>query len=141
MRRKIVFIMIWGFVFLACGCREKFDPLQSPNEPNILTPDNGAAIIKVVSPKEGDTFTTGHDLVVKWTAASTVKTLRIQLYREDQLIRPITLSTSNSGVWIWSIPEELVSSDRYRVKIMNEANSGNYSFSELFTIVQDIKVE
>lgn len=120
------------------GCREKFDPLSSKDSNDNNNSGGGNAAIQVLSPRAGDSFQTGSDLVVKWQIFGTVTSLRVQLFIEDQYVRTIRQSTTESeGLFSWPIPSSMTSSSKYRIKIVDGDNSDNYTFSDTFTIFQN----
>ncbi|MFX1314189.1 MAG: Ser-Thr-rich GPI-anchored membrane family protein, partial [Promethearchaeota archaeon] len=71
---------------------------------------------------------------IYWNSTGTVSDVKIELYMGGVFEREIISSTSNNGVFYWTIPSDLDDSAQYQIKISAVSNPLINDFSDFFEI-------
>ncbi len=90
--------------------------------------------ITVTRPNSGDVWYTGRSYSIRWNAASTIRFLKIYLYRGNSYVKTITQRTFNDGSYTWTVDDNLEDGTNYRILIVDKTNSRIGDFSDYFTI-------
>ena len=90
--------------------------------------------ITVTIPSSSSLWVTGSSYYINWGFTGNISSVAIQLYNGSSLYQNITLSTSNDGSHLWSIPGSLSIGSDYRVKVTSTSNSSITDYSSYFTI-------
>ena len=103
------------------SCSEEGDEPTAPSSSNE---------INVVSPNGGERWLSGTSNTITWTS-NISEDVKIELYKGGSIFYTITNSTSNSGNYLWTIPDTLHTGNNYKVKITSvlDSNINDYSDS------------
>ncbi|NVM18456.1 MAG: hypothetical protein HWN80_12130 [Candidatus Lokiarchaeota archaeon] len=85
-------------------------------------------------PDSSSSWKPGTPQSITWTSQGTIVNVKIELYKDDVFVMEITSETPNDGLYSWSIPTELATSDQYQIKITDKVNLDTYDFSDYFEI-------
>ncbi len=94
--------------------------------------------IAINSPKTGDSFEAGIYIGIKWMVTGNPGTYATAYLFKDSAIvvgANINLPTLSTGFLEWEIPKGLLTSDRYRIKIMSTSEPGIADYSGFFSII------
>lgn len=119
------------FSVLLSGCRQIFGDGTKPEL--IVQPPIEANYINVTEPLWGTIYHPGDTVKIKWSAP-TIKRVDISLYRKSEFKIIISNNVENTGRISWVVPDEIPSSNHYRIKINNHNNEDSYNFSKQFGI-------
>jgi len=92
--------------------------------------------IVVVRPRGGQVFTVGNN-VISWEAPASLKSVKIDLYKDQQIRKNIDMYTVNDGEYIWYINgtvDHFVAGDDYQIRISGITNAALSGISSWFTI-------
>lgn len=90
--------------------------------------------ITVTSPNGGNTLEIAQSYNITWND-NISDSVRIYLYKDSELDRIITNSTSSDGSYIWTVPASLVTGSDYQIAIQSLGDNNIYDFSNSnFTI-------
>jgi hypothetical protein len=111
---------------------------------NYLTPATGVdtenPVVTVTSPNGGESWTGGTSHGVTWTATDNVDVVAVDVYfRDDESAswKPLGRNLTNSGLFLWFVPNLPGSNTRVRVVARDAAgNEGEDVSNNLFTILQ-----
>jgi hypothetical protein len=92
------------------------------------------ASITVTAPAGGENWTAGTTATVKWTSTGSVGNVKIQLLKGGSTVLTITSSTSNDGMYKWTLPGNLSGASNYKVKISDTTNGSIDDSGNNFTI-------
>jgi hypothetical protein len=91
--------------------------------------------ITVTAPTSSTVWYRGDSADITWTSKGTTNYVKIELYKEDILVKTITQSTSNDGAYYWySVDTTLAAGTDYKVKITSTTDSSLYGESPNFEI-------
>jgi len=97
-------------------------PKLSANSITITRPDSSS------SWKAGDTEWIYYDTdLLTW--------LTFELYKDGIFVMEFGTEIASTGALLWAIPTDLVSSNQYQIKIIDQNNSSAYDMSDFFEIV------
>ena len=119
-KKKIgMLILTIPFLFLvSCSKEEPTAPSSSPsNEITVLTPNGG------------ESWLAGTSNTITWTS-NISDDVKIELYRGGSIMYTIANSTSNSGNYLWTIPDTLHSGNDFKVKITSVLDSSITDYSD-----------
>ena len=85
--------------------------------------------IKVVSPNGGESWLAGTSNTITWTS-NISDDVKIDLYKGGSILYVIANSTSNSGNYLWTIPDTLHSGIDYRIKVTSVLDSSITDYSD-----------
>jgi len=95
-----------------------------------------AKSITVTSPSASILWFTKSYHTISWSSTGIIPNVRIELYKNSNLVSVITSSTSNDGHYFWFIPSTLTSGTDYRIKILSTTDSNVFDYSPYFEIIQ-----
>jgi hypothetical protein len=114
---------------LVQSCREKEQVVVYEYIPSVVK-----ETFQITSPRSGDIWFTSQRYDIKWLPSSQAKNVVIELYRKNTLKKIISSKTENDGLFSYLIPNDLESSNLYKVKIFNYDDSTEFAFSGYFSI-------
>jgi hypothetical protein len=117
-KKKIgMLILTIPFLFLVSCSKEETTAPSSSNE------------IKVVSPNGGEIWLAGTSNTITWTS-NISDDVKIDLYKGGSILYTIANSTSNSGNYLWTIPDTLHSGIDFKIKITSILDSSITDYSD-----------
>lgn len=127
--RFFSFQFLFVFILLLIGCREseKFVNVE-------IIPVYSKQEFQIVSPKSGDIWFTSNEYEIKWITSARAKDVIIELYRKNTRKKIISSKTENDGSFYYFVPNDLESSNMYRIKIINYDDTTEFIFSNYFSI-------
>jgi len=90
--------------------------------------------LTVKTPQSSSSWEKGSSHNIYWNATGTISDVKIELYMGGIFEREIVSSTSNDGVFSWSIPSDLDASTQYQIKISAVSNPLINDLSDFFEI-------
>ncbi|KAK6330746.1 hypothetical protein TWF718_002947 [Orbilia javanica] len=90
----------------------------------------------ITAPIAGDVITAGEPYAIKWTnieGSSVTLTLVDGPANQVKPVKEIINNTPNTGVFTWSVPEDLPASKTYAIRITYNNNPADYNYSDRFT--------
>ncbi|MFW9878940.1 MAG: S8 family serine peptidase, partial [Candidatus Thorarchaeota archaeon] len=90
--------------------------------------------ITVIFPDSSIIWETGTSHYIHWTSTGIIANVKIELYNNNIFIIEIIPNTLNDGVYNWTIPTEIIASDKYQIKVLDDSNPLIYDFSGYFEI-------
>ncbi|MFX0042846.1 MAG: S8 family serine peptidase [Candidatus Hodarchaeota archaeon] len=90
--------------------------------------------LTVRTPQSSSSWEKGSSYNIYWNSTGTISDVKIELYMGGVFEREIISSTSNDGVYSWTIPSDLDDSTQYQIKIIDISNPLINDFSEFFEI-------
>jgi len=91
--------------------------------------------IIINSPNGGEIWYLGNNYDIDWSRYAVSGNIKIELYKSGSYVNTIISSTDNNGSFNWSVPNTLIYSNNYSIKISSVLNNSITDFSdELFTI-------
>ena len=120
--KKKIGMLIFAIPFLFVVSCSKDEPTTSSPSPT--------GEITVLSPNGGENWLAGTSNSINWTS-NISEDVKIELYKGGSIFYTITNSTSNSGNYLWTIPDTLHTGNNYKVKITSvlDSNINDYSDS------------
>lgn len=116
--KKVVLSLLVITVLLTISC--------SKNEPTSPSSSNKITILR---PNGGESWLAGSSYTITWTS-NINENVKIELYKGGSIFYTIANSTSNSGNYVWAIPDTLQSANYCKVKITSVLDSTIYDFSD-----------
>ena len=104
-------------------------------------PPTPVPAITVTSPNGGEKWAIGSKQNITWTSGSStkstsVKNVRIELFKSGVFVKTIVSPTANDGLFSWKIPANTIIGSGYSVKIKDTKNDSTFDTSNSnFTIV------
>jgi len=95
---------------------------------------SGHRLLNVTYPNGGEFFQTGEPVVITWTENITSDYVKIDLYENDVFVRTLFSSTINDNDQTWTIPTDLVTSTKYKVRITSTTADISDESDAYFTI-------
>jgi PKD repeat protein len=97
--------------------------------------------ITVTSPIEGTKWVKGDTQPITWESRNFGDFVSIQLYENDNKVRPIAEKVPNTGSYPWPIPLDLTSSKKYQIRVTCATDEDTYDASNgYFTIVTSLQI-
>ncbi len=90
--------------------------------------------ITVVVPDSSSSWIFENTYDISWTSTGPIANVKIELYASLILVMVITASTSNDGLYSWLVPNTLVNSTEYIIRISDVLYPIIYDDSDTFTI-------
>ena len=128
-----VILLVMLIIGISYSCRDETSPTE-PIDVKAITPPVNLQV-EIISPTIGDKFRPGNLCVVLWKSAAEIKLVDIDLYKKTALRQHIAKKIANTGEYYWTIPEEILQSNHYKIKVTNHDNSKEYSLSDVFFII------
>ena len=117
-KKVIPYLLVIPLIFIiSCSGEE---------EPTGTSQDNN---ITVISPNGGERWLAGSTNAITWTS-NISDDVKIELYESGSIVITIANSTSNSGNYLWTIPDTLHSGSDYMVKITSVKDNNITDFSD-----------
>ena len=117
-KKVIPYLLVIPLIFIiSCSGEE---------EPTGTSQDNN---ITVISPNGGERWLAGSTNAITWTS-NISDDVKIELYERGSIVLTIANSTSNSGNYLWTIPDTLHSGNDYMVKITSVLDNNITDFSD-----------
>lgn len=130
---KVYFLFtILVLVIFTSGCRDKM--VTSPADdsmPIAQIEETG----EFISPAAGDIWMKGSTYTIEWRDFAPEYNVYLILLKKKQYY-PVEILTDapNLGTCTWKVPESIVSSTYYQLKLVNSASPDHYIYSSPFTI-------
>ncbi|MCK5003809.1 MAG: hypothetical protein KAS21_01915 [Candidatus Aminicenantes bacterium] len=89
--------------------------------------------LTLISPNGGEELISGKTFMIKWNyedSANSDKNVILVLYKNGIKFITISESTSNTGSFIWTIPSETPSGNKYRIRIRSQKELSLNDFSD-----------
>lgn len=144
-RNKEVYLLVAVFLIsfaMICQCsvllteKTSKNAIESPLNSNPINPC--VSSITFYHPSAGTSWKAGTTLGINWTSHDTGPTVNIQLFENGVFQSVLTFSTPNINdvfnSYFWNIPINQAPSTKYRIQIEANNDTGNYVFSDSFTI-------
>jgi Kre9/KNH-like N-terminal Ig-like domain len=110
--------------------------IESPLTSNPINPC--VSSITFYHPSAGTSWKAGTTIGINWTSHDTGPTVNIQLFENGVFQSVLTYSTPNINdvfnSYFWNIPINQAPSTKYKIQIEANNDTGNYVFSDSFTI-------
>lgn len=90
--------------------------------------------LTVKTPQSSSLWEKGSSYNIYWNSTGTISDVKIELYEGGVFEREIISSTSNDGVFYWTVPSDLDYSTQYQIKITDISNPLINDFSDFFEI-------
>jgi hypothetical protein len=131
MKSKIFFlVLLTGSFFISCSGREDY----LDDDSQINNPGTFSNLI-IEAPTFGEVLKPGSTYQIKWSFPSTIKKIQIRLYRKEELKSIIAIAYENNGAFNWTIPNNIINSVHYRIKIFNVDSPGFEAMSDYFYVL------
>jgi hypothetical protein len=75
--------------------------------------------LKVTSPNGGESWRQESTYTIKWDKTGGAKSIKIELYENDELSITIASDTDNDGSYSWEIPTSVLVGSKYQVRIQS----------------------
>ncbi len=118
--KRLIFLMLVLSIFFVC----------------IIPFGSAASNIIIVRPKAGQVFTAGNN-VITWEPPEDLKSVKIDLYKSQQIRKSLDMYTSNDGEYIWYInrtSDHFVNGNDYQIRITGITDASISGMSSQFTI-------
>lgn len=120
---------IWHCVYSA---RDEPDTVTISAYMNLVV----AKTITVTSPTGASSWETGYSYYIYWDSTGSISNVKIELYKGGSLTTTISSSTTNDGVYYWTVPYSITNyGTDYRIRITSTSDPGIYDYSSYFEIV------
>ena len=116
--KKIILSLLTIPLLLIISCSK--DEPTAPSSSNKIT---------VVSPNGGENWLAGTSNTITWTS-NISDDVKIELYKGGTIFYTIANSTSNSGNYLWTIPDTLHTGIDFKVKITSVLDNSITDFSD-----------
>jgi len=117
--KKVILILLTIPLLFIISCSEEEEP-TSPSPSGNIT---------IVRPNGGERWLSGTSNIIKWTS-NINEDVKIELYKGGSIFYTIANSASNSGNYLWSIPDTLHTGNNYIVKITSVLDSSITDYSD-----------
>ncbi|MBI5060516.1 T9SS type A sorting domain-containing protein [candidate division KSB1 bacterium] len=116
--------------------------VSNMSEPCVVQGGAGSCIITTTSPGVGTIWQTGQSVNIEWNLEGSCSgDARIDLLRGGGLVYAIAQSVSLTGQQFqWTVPQHLVSSSEYQVRVQSTSNPSFVSISQTFQLQQTVDV-
>jgi hypothetical protein len=91
-------------------------------------------LLSILNPKNGDIYTAGQQVSIKWIATSYVPSITLELLRNDSAIASVANIISGSP-YSWTLPLSLTASSNYQLRIYSKSNTSIKSEPIVLSIV------
>lgn len=120
-------------IVLNIGCRNDID-INDPNGRNYIEP---LEVYKIISPQEGIRWKTGEFYTIKWTSSENQGPIDLAVVKKKAYYETIIASgIENNGEYIWQVPDEILSSHHYQLRINHSSRPDIVWYSGEFVIYQ-----
>ena len=113
-----VLLTIILMLILSCSKDEPTAPTTSPTNK-----------ITVLNPNGGESWLAGTSYTISWTS-NINEDVKIELYKGGNILYTIANSISNTGNYLWSVPDTLHSGNDFMVKITSILDSSITDYSD-----------
>ncbi len=122
-------------IVLFTGCNQL---PEGANDSGFITTDFETVKKIVVSlPVNGDIYEPGESVQVKWSSSfSNISNIDIYLYKKTALRKTLAQNLVNQGSYTWLIPNVIVNSVHYKIKVVNSNNREEFNYSGRFQILK-----
>lgn len=126
---RVLQLIFFLLILILFGCRKEENFIEVEHIPIYSKQE-----FQILLPKSGDIWFTSSEYEIKWIPSSRAKNVVIELYRKNTLKKTISSKTENDGLFVYFVPNDLESSNLYRIKIINFDDSTESTFSNYFSI-------
>lgn len=130
---KVYFLsVILVFVVITNGCRDQ--SVTGPADDSMsITPVEESG--EFISPSAGDVWLKGSTYTIVWRDFAPEYNIHLLLLKKKKYY-PVEILTDapNLGTFTWKVPESIVSSNYYQLKLVNSASPEHYIYSSPFVI-------
>ena len=88
--------------------------------------------LRLTKPNGGETFEPGKRMTIQWERSHESIPVKLELFSNNQKLRTIISSVSNSGLYNYDIPSSLNARNDYQVKIVSTQNPDVFDLSDSF---------
>jgi hypothetical protein len=101
-----------------------------------VTEYDPASMLDFTNPNSASTWSTSSNYSIQWNPDTTLlgTYVRIYLLRDSVNVMNLDLNDPNDGIFPWTIPPSLPTSNAYQIKIANYSNASIFGLSDSFTI-------
>lgn len=119
-------------VLISSGCRENSVTVSDYDNPAIAEVEEMGAFI---SPASGDIWVRGSTHTIEWKDFAPEYNVHLVLLKKKKYY-PVEILTNapNTGIYTWRVPESIVPSSYYQLKLINSSSTEHFIFSRPFII-------
>ena len=117
-KKVILCLLVIPLIFII-SCSGEEEPTATSQDDNIT----------IISPNGGERWLAGTSNTITWTS-NISDDVKIELYERGSIVLTIANSTSNSGNYLWTIPDTLHSGNDYMVKITSVLDNNITDYSD-----------
>ena len=125
----VKYILIVFCVLFFSNCRKEI-----PVENEIPETTSSKPFISISFPEYGDKYLPGEIINITWESTKSINSVTIELIKQDQSQGIIASRISNNGYYLWKIPNNIIQSGNYKIKISSSTNPGVFNYSGIFSI-------
>ncbi len=130
---KIFTLILFPIIlFLFSGCRENASTSPAEdNQPIAQVTESG----EFISPAAGDVWVRGSTYNISWKEFAPEYNVDMILLKKKKYY-PVVMMTNapNLGTFTWKVPEDVVPSTYYQLKLINSSSPDHYIYSSPFSI-------
>ncbi len=130
---KIYFLFLFTVVlFVYSGCRENATTSTDENsQPDAQVTEAG----EFISPAAGDVWDRGSTYTIRWKEFAPEYNVDMILLKKKKYYPVVMLTNaSNLGTFTWKVPDDIVPSTYYQLKLINSSSPDHYIYSSPFVI-------
>ena len=129
---KLLLVVFLPVLLISSCSEEKEEPIAPSMNKNIT----------ILSPNGGERWLAGTSNTITWTS-NVSDDVKIELYNGGSFLYTIVNSTSNTGNYLWIIPDTLQTGSTYKIKITSilDASVTDYSDSGFVALCQVLSNE
>ncbi len=130
---KNVFLFTFSvLVLISSGCRDNSVTGPADNNQTIAQVEE---IGEFVSPGAGDIWLRGSTHKIEWKDFAPEYNVHLVLLKKKKYY-PVEILTNapNTGIYTWRVPESIVPSSYYQLKLINSSSTEHFIFSRPFII-------
>ncbi|RWX52047.1 Regulator of chromosome condensation (RCC1) repeat-containing protein, partial [Candidatus Electrothrix marina] len=122
-------------IFFADYANKVTESRKDNNQAAVSMPIASAESITILSPNATTSWSYNRPHTLLWQSKTNSGTVKIDLYKKLSFSSTIVAAASNTGTFVWNVPE-LLKADDYWIKITSNTYSSVYGDSEHFTITR-----
>jgi hypothetical protein len=123
-------LTIISVVIFLISCREKINEVEISEE--LITPVS--TVSKIILPEKWSIWRQDTKQNITWHSNFDYNSVKIELIKKGVVKYTIAQDTENDGIFTWSIPNDIINSNMYTIKISRVSNLDSYFSSEEFSI-------
>ena len=113
------------------SCRENITEVITEEN---LNPSHSHGSLQINSPAKWELWRQNKSYQITWDSSLDNNQLKIELVKKDVVIILVSPTTEDDGIFDWQIPNNVINSNMYQIKITSLTNPGKYVISNQFSI-------